>query len=279
MWIYFALAAAILFATNSILGRVLATKSANPRAFALIYNTIGGIFALSFFLFDHSQFSGINWQVILLLAINICVYGIFNRFEFYARKDIEASTYAVLAKVTPIITFTLSIIFLQETLNLNKILALFVIIAGNILAVMTKKGLKFSNGLKYVALVVVSLGVAWTFDKKISGNFPLPLYAFFTYMLPNIFIYFFPKLTPSEIKNEFKIANYRIFILAIINVCGYFMLIKAYSFGEASNIVLLTSTSTIITVLLGIFLLKEKDRLWQKILAAVLVTIGVLLLK
>lgn len=279
MWIYLALGTAFLFAINSILGRVLATRSANPRAFALIYNTIGGIFVLSFFIFDHSKFYGINWQILLLLLLDICVYGIFNRFEFYARRNIDASTYSVLSRLTPVITFVLSILFLKETLNFNKILALIVIILGNILAVITKKGIKFSSGMKYAALTIISLGVAMTIDKKISGNFPLPLYAFLAYLPPNIFLYYFPKLKFSDIKSEFKLAGYKVFLLAGINVCGYFMLIKSYAYGEVSNIVLLISTSTIITVFLGIFLLKEKDRLWQKILAALLVTAGVLLLK
>lgn len=279
MWIYLALGAALLFSLNSILGRVLATKSANPRAFALIYNTIGGIFVLSFFLFDHSQFSGINWQVILLLLINIFVYGIFNRYEFYARKNNEASTYAVLTKFSPVFTFILSIIFLGESISFNKILALLIIISGNILAVITKRGIKFTSGIKYIAIITIFISIAMVLDKKISGNFPLPLYAFFAYFPPNIFLYFFPKLKFSDIKKELKIAGSGIFILAAVNVCGYFMLIKSYAYGEVSKIVLLTSASTIITVLAGIFFLKEKTRLWQKIFAAMLVTIGVLLLK
>lgn len=279
LWIYFALGAAFLFSLNSILGRVLATKSVNPRAFALIYNTIGGFFVLSFFIFDHSKFLGITWQVLLLLAINIFVYGIFNRFEFYARKNVEASTLIVLTKFTPVVTFVLSALFLDEALTVNKVLALFIIIAGNILAVVTKKGIKMTSGIKYAVIITLSLGIAMVLDKKISGNFPLPLYAFFAYFPPNIFLYFFPKLKFNEIKNEFKSAGYKIFILAAVNVCGYFMLIKSYAFGEVSKISLLTSASTIITVLIGIFFLKEKTRLWQKILAAILVTIGVLLLK
>lgn len=279
MWIYFALSAAFLFAANSILGRVLATKSDNPRAFALIYNTIGGIFVLSFFLFDHSQFSGINWQVILLLVINTCLYGIFNRFEFYARKNNKASTYTVLSEFTTVVTFVLSILFLRESFTLNKIFALLIIISGNVLALITKKGIKFSSGIKYALLTTISLGTALTVDKKISGNFPLPLYAFFAYFPPNIFLYFFPKLKFSDIKKELHLASYKIFILSAVNVCAYFMLIKSYSYGEASKVILLISTSTILSVLSGIFILKEKDRFWQKILAALLVTAGVLLLK
>ncbi|TSC88159.1 MAG: Uncharacterized protein G01um101416_182 [Microgenomates group bacterium Gr01-1014_16] len=278
-WLILASTAAVLFSLNSLLGRVLAVKSQNPRAFAFVYNLFGALFALGLWFLHPQPISNVPplaWQ---LLVLSIILYGVFNRFEFYARKHVESSTLSILTKFIPVITFTLSIVIWKETVTLNKLLAAALIIGGTMAAVYKKGRIEFNQGLKYAAIIIVSLGLAWTVDKKASSYFPLALYAFATYLPPNIFLLPFPFLKWSQIVTEIKLANWKIAFLAFVNMTAYYTLISAFQYGEASKVVLITSTSTILTVIAGITLLKERENISRKIVAALIVVIGALLLK
>ena len=159
-WLSLSLIAALLFALNSILGRYLAVKSDNPRAFALVYNSFAGLFALGFLLFDNTNFNLPPTQILWLTLLSILAYGIFNRFEFYARKHVDASTYPILTKFIPIITVVLAIIFLHESLTIRKVVAALLIVLGNVLAVYKGKGIDLKSGMKYATIIIVALGVA-----------------------------------------------------------------------------------------------------------------------
>ncbi|MEK7595030.1 MAG: DMT family transporter [Patescibacteria group bacterium] len=278
-WEINALISSILFSLNSILGRSLAVKSEDPRAFAFVYNAIAAGFALVFLVFEQTKFTPLPMWVIILSALNMVTYGIFNRYEFFARKYVEASTYTILTKFIPIVTFTIAILFLGESLTFPKIIAAFLIVGGNILAVFKGRKLAVQKGIKYALIVILSLGVAWSFDKRLSSFYPLAFYAFLTYAIPNVFLYLFPRLAVKGLLKEVKISNWKIILLAFVNVSAYYFLIKAFSYGEASRVVLITSTSTILTVVIGIVFLKERSNVVRKVIAALLVTIGALLLK
>jgi uncharacterized membrane protein len=61
----------------------------------------------------------------------------------------------------------------------------------------------------------------------------------------------------------------------VINVLAYFLMLKALETQEATRIIPLIQISTLSTILLGIVLLKEKQNVYQKIIAGLLAVIGV----
>ena len=65
----------------------------------------------------------------------------------------------------------------------------------------------------------------------------------------------------------------------MISVLGYYMLLKNFSLTEASLAVPITYTSTVLTAFGGILILKERSNIFQKIIGAITVLAGVLMLR
>ena len=122
------------------------------------------------------------------------------------------------------------------------------------------------------------LGFAAVFDKPASQGLPVAFYRFamWIFTLP---IIAFPHMKLTELKTEFLIGGWKTALTAFLNVTGFILYLKALSLADTSLVTPVTSTTGTITVLAGIFILKEKKYLGRKILAGILMLIGVLFLR
>ena len=94
-----------------------------------------------------------------------------------------------------------------------------------------------------------------------------------------LFVLYFPYLKFSDIKKEIKISSWKIALLSLFNVIGYFIQLKAQALADATRVIPIVQTSTLLTVIFGIFILKEKDNLFKKIFAGIIAIGGVFLLR
>lgn len=278
-WIVFALLSLIFSTTFQVLSRVLAVKSENPRVFSTVFNSIATIFAfLLLFLEPWSIKSFPPVGIIFLTLLSTILYGVFERTQFYVRKNIDASTLTILFRLAPVITLIASFLILKENITFVKISAVACIIGANILLVSGKRDFKFNKYLLLAILCAVSLGLAWTIDKKASVYYSTVIYSIIIWTLPVFYIASFPLVSFKSIVTEFKISTWKIPLLAAANVLQFYFQLKALYLADASKVIPVISSSTVLTVLLGIILLKERNNLGRKIIAGALVFIGVLLL-
>lgn len=277
-WLILSIGAIAFFSCLNLLMRVLAVKSENPRAFSFMFNVFAGLFALIIILLQPVKISfDFPLVAIALVLAATFLYGIFERLQFYARKHIDASTFVILFRITPVVTFITSIIFLGEEVTIPKLLGLIAIIAGSILVVYKKFSVKLDKALLLTLICAVALGLGWTIDKRATEFFDPQLYTSLIWTLPLIFI-FAPYISLKDLKNEFKISSWKIVLLAFLNVAGYYLQLKALSLADASTVIPLISATTIFTVIGGVVFLKERDHLLTKTAATILVIIGMLLL-
>ena len=82
----------------------------------------------------------------------------------------------------------------------------------------------------------------------------------------------------ADLKQEIRLSNWKILIVAFFNVIGYFFSLSALALADATRVIPITQTSTLLTILLGIMLLKEYQHLPQKVIAGILAITGVYLL-
>jgi uncharacterized membrane protein len=85
--------------------------------------------------------------------------------------------------------------------------------------------------------------------------------------------------TVASVRAEWRQFSWRIPVISLLGVTTYYFLYRAFQVADASVVVPITSSSTILTVLGGIFLLGEKGNMLRKIIGAVFVLLGVLLLR
>lgn len=274
-----ALLSTFFFTFYDILARVLSVKSRNPRAFSVVYNSFCALIVVGLSLLEKPSFNRISSLVIFLTFIATVLWGIFNRVEFYAHKYMEVSLRTIVGKVAPLTTFLATALFLGEAVTTKKILAAILILGSTVFVLYKKDGKIGREGLMYTLATSVSLGLAWTMDKKVSVFYPTSFYVLLGYSIPTLYVWAIPPLPFKVIKEEFRSASWKIVLLAAINVLGYYSLMKAFAYGEASKTTLIVSTHSIFIILAGIILLKERSDVTKKLLAGVVATAGVLLLK
>lgn len=279
-WIIYTILAIFFYTATNLLMRTLAVNSKNPRAFSFIFNLWGAVFAFLIFAIEPKQSLFMPSVLITsLILFTILLYGTYERLQFYARKEIEVSTITILFRLAPAITFAASIIILGEIFNLKKFLGFILVLLAAILVSYKKDvKIKFEKAFFITLACAIFLGLAWTIDRKImSSGFSPQFYLLLIWTLPLIFIYL-PHISKKDLRLETVTGSWKIPLLAFFNVFGFFFQLKALSLADASRVIPLVSVSTILTVLGGIILLKEKSNLKNKIIAGIIVFVGILLL-
>lgn len=279
-WLYLTLSAAAIFTFWNLAIRVLSLKSKNERAFAFAYNLWGALFgALFFLLLPKSSTQEVNLTAIgvVLLLIAVLFYGGFERLQFIARKAIDASTLAILFRLTPAVTFIVSILFLHEGITVQKLIGMLLVLSASILVVRKSAKIQLNRPFFYAIVCTIFLGLAYVFDKSATRFFPAELYTLLIWILPVIVIYF-PYIPFKDIKTEFRVGSWKMTLLAFLNVLGYYIQLQALRLADASQVIPIVSTNAVFVVLGGIFILKETQNIGRKIVAVLLAFIGVILL-
>ena len=110
--------------------------------------------------------------------------------------------------------------------------------------------------------------------------FNLVFYVLLTFLIPLILIFIFEKIKVKEIIYEYNNSNK--IILFLTSIAWTLMMItklKSYELGSVIVVAPLTSLTVILNIIFSYFLLKERDNLIKKIIAGILIVLGIILIK
>ena len=133
---------------------------------------------------------------------------------------------------------------------------------------------------KYAWIGVLSklfFAVAVSIDIGISKHFNLPFYIMLTFLLPAIVIFFGERIKPSEIAREYQSPAKKYYLTTGISwgLLSFFYL-RAFQFGNVTTIVPIQASAVLLNVLVAYIFFKERDNAVKKIIAAILVIIGII---
>lgn len=276
-WLSFTLCAV---AINTSLGlglRSLSKQSVNPRITGFVYNCYAALASMVIWILSGAPLpSNVPASAIALLCLSALGYGIFQRGQFYLRKHVEVSQLTPVMQTGLICGFLASLIILNEPINPKKLLGVAIIITATLIVSLNKK--LTVNKYAFVAIAISSaLSVAGVIDKLASPHFPLFFYTMLIWILPLPFIAYPAKR--KEIGTAIKAAGWKTPLLASLNALSLVFFVHALQIGEASKVIPVLSTVTVLTVLGGIVLLGETKYWKRKLLAGFLATLGVLILR
>jgi len=280
-WIILSFGSVIFFTSLNLLQRVIAVNSKTPRAMAILFNAIAAIIAILIFAvtgaFKNFSLPTTPKAWFVLLTASFC-YAMFDRGRFTAAKLLDASFLTTIVNISVIVAFAGALFFYSERITVNKILGSILIISALFLVSIHKEAKKTSRkGIVIAVIISIMLGLGWILDKQGAQLFNPITYNILIWVVPIIFIYF-PGIKFEAVKTELKLASWKVILLAGLNVTGYLMQLKALAITEATKVIPIVQTSTIFTVLMGIFLLKEKEYVFRKIIASLIAVSGVYLL-
>jgi drug/metabolite transporter (DMT)-like permease len=281
-WLIYSLLALTCFIIYDTAGRYYATKSEDPRAFATIYNFFVALMAPSIFLIDQTMPSHLSPWVIFLTIVGLFFWALNGRFEYFAKKHVEASIFAITIKVAVVMSFFLSVIFLKESFTPQKIIGVSLIIMANLLLFIgQKKGTVITpKGLYYSAILVTLLSVAWIFDAVNVKAWGVATFSILSFLAPSLLSGLFPLIKLNTLKRELELTPWwQIVFLGFFNLAGYACMLKAFTLGEASNIIPIVTSTTPFIVLLGVIFLGERNFLARKFSASILTLIAIYLMR
>jgi uncharacterized membrane protein len=131
----------------------------------------------------------------------------------------------------------------------------------------------------YALLAAVCFGLANTNDRVLLKLFDPYTYVILSFLLPGLAVAIFNPNKISGIKNYFeKKVIYKIVLLCSlygISATAFFAALQLTT--NSSQLFAISSFGAVLTVLLAIFILKEKDDIPKKLIGAVVSVVGLLL--
>lgn len=280
MWILYVFLYIVLAVVFTQFYKIVTKTSKSDGTLTVLLQFIAGLSALLLCPFFKFSFPT-DWKVYLFLGIACIFYAISDRINTTVRSGLEASTFSIIRQLSTVFMILAGLLFFKEPFVLKKIVGACLIIFSNIL-IFYKKEKQKQKLDKYVFLGILSniaFSVALFLDVNISDNFNLAFYVTLTLLIPSLFITIAEKVRLSDIKQEFVNGNKKAII--ITSLCWSTMIIvqlRAYQLGNVTTVAPLCALTVIGNVIVGYTILKERDSLLKKIIAAIIIIVSIFLI-
>lgn len=280
-WLFFTLLSTVIASVASVLQRVLMKHNkSNPYAYAIIFHFLLGFLVLAFGLVQGVNFSILNGNVFMLLVAGV-LWGSCQVFLFKALQRLEASEVMIISDLRVVVTIIASIIFLGEIFSVGNILGAILILTATLLVIDIRKGFKLNKGIWYTFAAALLAGLAIVADSANVQHYNVLAYSAFSNLLSGCFILAFNRKSMRKWKS-FVQPNFLIKMLplAVLSATQGILYLFALTYGgNTAQVGTIRQASVILTVLLAVLFLNERNKLWQKFVGAILVTVGVFLLR
>lgn len=251
----------------------------NAGSLTILLEIFTGIFSLMMMPFFEMKFQ-INSSIILTLLVVVLIYAVTDRLNIEARYGLDPSTFSMMKQLSTVFMIIFGFIFLKEELILKKIIGTILIIMANLILTYSKG--KFVINKYFVMTFFANLlfAIAMLINVDLSDHFNLAFYTYITVTIPAILIFIFGKHSIKEVKEEFNLYDKKKFVLAVF--CWALMLntsIRAYQLGSVTVVASLFALTAILNALVEFIFNKNRSKFIQKIVAAIIILIGVILIR
>lgn len=275
MWLLYAVSAVVCTTTLALLFRTISQRSHSSRAFAFVFNTTALIISVFLVSINGIGVIVLNEYLYVLLIISGIGYGIFQRYQFSVRKNIEASVLQTIATPASIAGYVLAVIWLGESVTIQKIIGYSCILLAGLVVIRPKKTNFIVNKYFIVTiLITMSLSIAGTIDRRVAPQFSSALTYTLVIWLFQSFAVAVPRLSIKAIREEASLHSWRIPVLAAINILALYFTISALKIAPVSQVSPVLACNVVFIALFGIIFLKERDYVLHKLVAALITFVG-----
>lgn len=273
-WVIIYLIAGVIFAQSF---KKANRKMKNAGSLTILLELFTGIFSsLMIPVFDIKL--DVNNNILLTLLVVVFIYAITDRLNIEARYGLDPSTFSMLKQLSTVFMIIFGFIFLKEKFVLSKMIGAVFIIGANIILAYDKGKLLIN---KYFIMSFFSnflFAVAMLINVDLSDHFNLAFYTYITVTIPSILIFIFGRHRIADIKEEFRLCRKKEFLIAAFSWA--LMLnasIRAYQLGSVTVVASLFALTAILNALVEFIFNHNKSKFRQKLIAATLIIIGVIL--
>lgn len=274
----------ILGTAGYLLRRLLATtlekhnRLINGFFFLVTLYPLGLIVAV----FSESNLS-IGWNNVLLLLLGSGVFPLINIFAFRANKDVDAGLFTILSNLTPIITIVVASLLLSETLNKQQQIGALIVITSTFLATiprLKRRTTSSARGLFFALISIILLGFAIVYERWMLTRIDFGAYLVFGWGAQTLWMAILAWPERHNIKILREKSNFLpILGYGLTNAFKGLCFVAALNLsGNASLVGATASFLAVLVVVSAYFALKEREWLAFKLSAALVGTIGLIIL-
>lgn len=271
---------AVVFTVSfNIISRISLSSTRHESAYTILWQGCCALLAPLFLPFDRFSIA-INPHVMVWFALSVVLWALVDAFLFSAFKYEEASVLATIFPLNFVFTFLVSLAFFHAGLKPTLVVGFLIIMGASLLIGVYTTRFRLSKGIVFALLYSFFLGVALGFNSEVVKSFSIPPYMFVAFLFPavvNLWLFLRPKRV--ELRYELRVQWKAILLNAAVMDASFFCLLKAFQLGNVPQVVALSASSTLLTAVVGIVILKEEKHRTLKLVAAGLATLGVVLVQ
>jgi drug/metabolite transporter (DMT)-like permease len=278
MGIFLALLAAFFAFSWRITVRTQLKPSKSDIASTALIDFFGALTAAFFIPFFGIKFPT-GTELLGLFLLSVFLSATSDYLLLFATKHADTADTSILMPLSNIWVLFLATLFLGESFNLWKIVGVILIVVGSVITL--SRGNKFVVNKGILAAFIYGWLITGTIliDKGISNNFSLPIYSTIFYFLSSVFLTLLSgKSSIKKIAAEWKINKWWNAAVGAQWALFSLTLLFAYTQEEASKAVPIMRFFIVFVTIYSVFIMRERERMWQKILGSVIVTGGTLVL-
>ncbi len=259
---------------NTVLRHTL-KNGQDSTAYAWWFEILRTIFFLLLLPWDYHyihSYPNIFWLLTLGISEVVAVYA-------YMRMHgtTELSVSSIITRLRSIWIAILAFAFLGERLDMWQYLGVFTIVLGT-LVVREPGKVKLDKSLK-IALIFTLASAISTIIIKHATTYASTAVISIAFSLPSVVL--LPLLMKNPISRINSIYSTTIksnLLASLFNNITMFTMIAALKLANASQVAGVFQGVTMLAVVIGIFILNERDHKLKKLIAAAITTVGIILL-
>jgi uncharacterized membrane protein len=279
-WLFYSLIGVVGSSFASVMRKALMKDDkADAYASAIAFQLLGFIMILLFSLLNGFSLPPMQTYWLNYLA-QALLWGLVTVFLFKANKYLEASQVTIIYSFASVVGVVCAILFLNDSLNITQIWGIGLILFSVILVFWQKGKLELNRGFWYMLATCLCSGVAITNDAFLLRTTDVFSMLTIGWLTPGLFLLLAHPHAVIKLKYYWHPKHFHSLfwftLLYAVSGAAFYLAIKAG--GQVSQVSPISNASIILTVLLSALFLNERNNLLKKLIAAVLVMTGVLLL-
>lgn len=280
-WQTLALISVSTLSISNLVGRVLMKNNkSDPVGYSIIFQFGLGLAALFFALLFKKFIWPAGEGFFIRFLISTILWALTTVFSFSSIKRLEAGEATIIMSAGTLISIFLGIIFLHEPLTLRLFFGTAIVLLAIWIVTTEKLSFTSKKGLIFALLAAACSGIAVVNDAIILKTYEAFSYTAIMSFLPGfILLAFFPKRLIKIVPNLDKKFISGMIVLCFLYAIQAITYYLAFQSGApVSQLSPITRASVVLTVILAALFINERKDLFRKIIAAFVMTLGVLLL-
>ena len=239
------------------------------------FETLRFLFALLILPFNF--YTDLSFLTILLLLSLGLVEFLSIYFYSMMHKESQLSISTIVLRLRVVWVPILAFLFVGEKLSTLNYLGVLIVFIG-LSFVSSPKKFIYDKAI-YVSLLCSIITAILTILTKSVSSHASPTVVILAMSFPSIFLFpLFIKNWKQRTKSFYSKSKISILIISSTSLIATYLQVSALSAGAVSQVMGIYQGMSFVAVIAGIFLLGEKDNVWQKIIGSIVVIVGAYLL-